>query len=169
MYFNDNSSKHGCKVDLLPPRGRFKTNYQIFTDCDTSKAIVPLYKAFPNYPRRANVNEIMGFSIIEFDMLENGATANHKVVETFCGNIRYDGKLYWFQEKDGYISWASDSNGEKLYLPKGAYDPIPCEFFNKSSLDAAKKLQYKNEYGFPISGLKHKFTYIMDGKSFKKQ
>ena len=169
LYFNDNSSKHGCKVNLLPPRGRFKTNYQIFTDCDTSKAIVPLYKAFPNYPRRANVNEIMGFSIIEFDMLENGATANHKVVETFCGNIRYDGKLYWFQEKDGYISWASDSNGEKLYLPKGAYDPIQCEFFNKSSLDAAKKLQYKNESGFPIKGLKHKFTYTLEGKSFKKQ
>ena len=111
----------------------------------------------------------MGFSIIEFDMLENGATANHKVVETWCGNIRYDGKLYWFQEKDGYINWARDSNGEKLYLPKGAYEPIPCEFFNKSSLDAAKKLQYQNESGFPIIGLQHMFTYIMDGKSFKKQ
>ena len=169
LYSGGNKSKHGCKINLLPPRGRFKTSYQIFSDCDTSNAIVPLYKAKPNYPRRAQINGIMGFSIIEFDMLENGATANHKVVETFCGNIRYDGKLYWFQEKDGYISWASDSNGEKLYLPKGAYDPIQCEFFNKSSLDAAKKLQYKNESGFPIEGLEHKFTFIMDGQSFKKQ
>ena len=61
------------------------------------------------------------------------------------------------------------SIAEKLYLPKGAYDPIQCEFFNKSSLDAAKKLQYKNESGFPIKGLKHKFTYTLEGKSFKKQ
>ena len=169
LNLNANSSKHGCKTNLYPPSGRFETSYQIFSDCDTSKAIVPLYKAHPTYPRRAIVNEIMGFSIIEFDMLENGTTANHKVLETYCGNIRYDGKLFWFQEKDGYISWAKDSNGEKLYLSKGAYDPISCEFFNKSSLDAAKKLQYKNESGFPIKGLKHSFSYALEGKSFKKQ
>ena len=81
-----------------------------------------------------------GYVIVKFDINQLGNTVNHEIQEGLCG---------------------------KLIDPQTELKP--CEKFNDSSLQAAKKLKYLPTYykKMPIThkGVKHRFTFTMRGIS----
>ena len=93
---------------------------------------------------RAMSRNIMGYSIVMFDIEENGKTLNHKISEEKCFNIKADGNYYWYEPSD-----------ETVYMP------IDCKYFNNSSIKAAKRLRYENNFGGIIKDVEHKFTYLL--------
>ena len=97
----------------------------------------PIKKQNPIYPTQLQNRGKMGYVIVEYDILANGRTANHNVFKGMCGD---------------------PTN------PKAKY--VPCRFFDRSTLQAARKLEYKpttyNQSPIIFKNAKHRFTYIMD-------
>ena len=40
--------------------------------------------------------------------------------------------------------------------------PIDCNYFNNSSIAAARRLKHENNFGGTIKEVKHKFTYLLE-------
>ena len=135
------SSNGGCKV--------FRDNsltgvYFRLSDCTDKASYKPIFKRAPDYPRSPLSKNIMGYSIVQFDIKENGKTSNHIIIEEKCFNIKANGNFYWYESSD-----------ETVYMP------IDCNYFNNSSLAAAKRLRYENNFGGIIKEVEHKFTYLI--------
>jgi len=140
--FNYEISSNGlCKVFR---DNTLTGNYYQVSDCADDADFTPIYKSTPEYPMRAMSRNIMGYSIVMFDIQENGKTSNHKISEEKCFNIKADGNYYWYEPSD-----------ETVYMP------IDCKYFNSSSLKAAKRLRYENNFGGIIKDVEHKFTYLL--------
>ena len=141
--FNYGISSNGlCKVygdDTLTGM------YFRVSDCVDDAEFSPIYKTRAVYPRRAISKNIMGYSIVMFDIENNGKTSNHKIIAEKCFNIEANGSYYWFEASD-----------ETVYMP------IDCNYFNDSSIMAARKLKYENNFGGTIKEVKHKFTYLLE-------
>ena len=114
------------------------------SDCVDDAEFSPIYKTRPGYPKEAISRNIMGYSIVMFDIEENGKTSNHKIIEEKCFNIKANGEYYWYNASD-----------ETVYLP------IDCNYFNKNSIMAARTLKYENNFGGIIKEVMHKFTYLL--------
>ena len=135
------SSNGLCKVN----RDDTLTGYYYrVSDCANDADFTPTYKSAPEYPMRAMSRNIMGYSIVMFDIEKNGKTSNHKITEEKCFNIKADGNYYWYESSD-----------ETVYMP------IDCKYFNNSTIKAAKRLRYENNFGGIIKEVEHKFTYLL--------
>ena len=115
------------------------------SDCVDDAEFSPIYKTRAVYPRRAILGKIMGYSIVMFDIENNGTTSNHKIIAEKCFNIEANGSYYWFEASD-----------ETVYMP------IDCNYFNDSSIMAARRLKYENNFGGTIKEVQHKFTYLLE-------
>tara|TARA_B100000575_G_C23117570_1_gene646255 strand:- start:969 stop:2102 length:1134 start_codon:yes stop_codon:yes gene_type:complete len=95
---------------------------------------LPLFKVQPAYPRRAQERGINGYSIVSFDINEDGSVDNIKVVEGMCGPIG-----------------SSESNYRS------------CNTFDESSIRAAEKMKYKPRLvkgkAVKVEGVLQKFTF----------
>ena len=95
---------------------------------------LPLIKIQPVYPRRAQERGINGYSIVSFDINEDGTINNIKAVEGMCGPVG-----------------SSQSNYRS------------CTTFDEASIKAAEKMKYKprliNGKAVKVEGVLHKFTY----------
>lgn len=115
------------------------------SDCVDDAEFSPIYKTRAVYPRRAILGKIMGYSIVMFDIENNGTTSNHKIIAEKCFNIEANGSYYWYEASD-----------ETVYMP------IDCNYFNDSSIMAARRLKYENNFGGTIKEVQHKFTYLLE-------
>ena len=135
---------------------------QIYTDCKISELaedsayilhskkrlvssdLLDEFKRYENkkkpllqYPRRMQQKGEMGYVVIKLDINQFGATENHKIQESLCGN---------------------------LYNPQEELKP--CQDFNKSSLQAATQLKYLPTLykKIPINhkGVLHRFGFLME-------
>jgi len=99
-----------------------------------SEEYLPLFKVQPVYPRRAQERGINGYSIVVFDINEDGTVDNIKAVEGMCGSIG-----------------SSQSNYRS------------CTTFDESSIRAAGKMKYKPRLiqgkAVKVEGVFHKFTF----------
>ncbi|MDA8780923.1 energy transducer TonB [Gammaproteobacteria bacterium] len=96
----------------------------------------PLYKVTPVYPRKAMAKDIMGSALVEFTVLQDGSVKNVKYVEGsgLCAKER---------DRDGFI------------------DPYECKLFNKTAIQAAKKLTFPKQEN-ELHNVTHKFTYVLE-------
>ena len=141
--FNYDISSNGlCKVYR---DDKLTGMYFRVSDCVDDAEFSPIYKTRPEYPRRAISRSIMGYSIVMFDIEDNGKTSNHKIIEEKCFNIKANGKYYWYNASD-----------ETVYMP------IDCNYFHDNSIMAARKLKYENNFGGIIKEVEHKFTYLLE-------
>ena len=115
------------------------------SDCVDDAKFSPIYKTRAVYPRRAILGKIMGYSFVMFDIENNGTTSNHKIIAEKCFNIEANGSYYWYEASD-----------ETVYMP------IDCNYFNDSSIAAARRLKYENNFGGTIKEVQHKFTYLLE-------
>ena len=95
-----------------------------------------LYKVTPVYPRKARSKDIIGIAVVEFTVLKDGSVKNVKYVEGsgLCAKER---------DRDGFI------------------DPYECKLFNKTSIQAAKKLTFSKQEN-EFNNVEHKFTYLLE-------
>lgn len=98
---------------------------------------MPLFGVQPQYPRRMQERGMSGYVILKFSITEKGATNNIKVQEAMCGD---------------YI------NPDAILTN--------CSSFNKSALNAGKKLKYKpridNGKPVKVDGVLYRFSYYME-------
>ena len=108
-------------------------------------------KAQPRYPAAAQARGIQGYVIVSFTILDDGETADHKIVDSACGQ------------------------SFNIFSP----NLKKCNIFNGSALHAAKKLKYKpaklNDKNVSVNEHLHRFTYLMspdqtllDSKEYKQ-
>ena len=97
---------------------------------------LPLYKVTPVYPRKARSKDIIGIAVVEFTVLKDGSVKNVKYVEGsgLCAKER---------DRDGFI------------------DPYECKLFNKTSIQAAKKLTFPKQEN-ELHNVPHKYTYFLE-------
>jgi hypothetical protein len=136
-----------CDVlENLPSENQIKTNCKISRNpvpsdlLDKFKKFQKKRDILARYPKDMIQKEEDGYVIIKFDINQLGNTENHEIQEGLCG---------------------------KLIDPQTELKP--CESFNNSSLQAAKKLKYlpTSYKKMPIThkGVKHRFTFTMSGIS----
>ena len=141
--FNYTISTQGkCRVDRDISR---TGTYIRISECIDDVDYKPIFKRAPDYPRNPLRKRIMGYSIVMFDIEENGKTSNHEIIAEKCFNIEANGSYYWYEASD-----------ETVYMP------IDCNYFNDSSIAAARKLKYENNFGGTIKEVQHKFTYLLE-------
>ncbi len=118
-----------------PEKPDFKAGGSFFRDGE----YIPLFKVVPIYPRRAQERGTMGYALVEFTITETGSVEDANTIEGYCSN-----------------SNPSDPSTEFR----------PCTMFNSASARAALKLKYKPKIvdgkAVPVSGVLHRFTYILD-------
>ena len=123
----------GIDVSIAKPKANFKAGGSFFRDGE----YIPLFKVQPIYPRRAQERGTQGFAIVSFTITDSGSVENAKTIEGYCG----------------------DPTGPESELR-------PCTMFNSASARAALKLKYKPKIvdgkAVPVSGVLHRFTYILD-------
>ena len=141
--FNYTISTQGkCRIDR---DNSITGTYIRISECIDDADYKPIFKRVPDYPKNPLSKRIMGYSIVMFDIEENGKTSNHKIVEEKCFNIKANGTYYWYEASD-----------ETVYMP------IDCNYFNNSSIAAARRLKYENNFGGIIKEAEHKFTYLLE-------
>ena len=141
--FNYTISTQGkCRIDR---DNSITGTYIRISECIDDADYKPIFKRVPDYPKNPLSKRIMGYSIVMFDIEENGKTSNHKIVEEKCFNIEANGSYYWYEASD-----------ETVYMP------IDCNYFNDSSIAAARRLKYENNFGGTIKEVQHKFTYLLE-------
>ena len=100
---------------------------------------IPLFKVQPVYPRRAQERGTMGYALVEFTITETGSVEDASALEGYCSNSNPSDPATEFR---------------------------PCTMFNSASARAALKLKYKPKIvdgrAVPVSGVLHRFTYILD-------
>jgi protein TonB len=125
----------GLDVSIAKPKANFKAGGSFFRDGE----YIPLFKVVPIYPRRAQERGTMGYALVEFTITETGSVEDANTIEGYCSN-----------------SNPSDPSTEFR----------PCTMFNSASARAALKLKYKPKIvdgkAVPVSGVLHRFTYILD-------
>ena len=125
----------GLDVSIAKPKANFKAGGSFFRDGE----YIPLFKVIPIYPRRAQERGTMGYALVEFTITETGSVEDANTIEGYCSN-----------------SNPSDPSTEFR----------PCTMFNSASARAALKLKYKPKIvdgrAVPVSGVLHRFTYILD-------
>ena len=93
----------------------------------------------PIYPRRAQERGTMGYALVEFTITETGSVEDASALEGYCSNSNPSDPATEFR---------------------------PCTMFNSASARAALKLKYKPKIvdgrAVPVSGVLHRFTYILD-------
>ena len=136
-----------CDVlENLPSENQIKTNCKISRNpvpsdlLDNFKKFEKKRDILARYPKDMIQKEEDGYVIVKFDINQLGNTENHEIQEGLCG---------------------------KLIDPQTELKP--CESFNNSSLQAAKKLKYlpTSYKKMPIThkGVKHRFTFTMSSIS----
>ena len=125
----------GVDVSVPKPKANFAGGGSFFRDGE----YIPLFKVVPIYPRRAQERGTMGYALVEFTITETGSVEDANTIEGYCSN-----------------SNPSDPSTEFR----------PCTMFNSASARAALKLKYKPKIvdgkAVPVSGVLHRFTYILD-------
>jgi len=131
----DLSPVDNVQVAMPKPKANFTAGSGFFRDGE----YIPLFKVTPIYPRRAQERGIMGYALVEFTITETGSVEDANTIEGYCSN-----------------SNPSDPSTEFR----------PCTMFNSASARAALKLKYKPKIvdgkAVPVSGVLHRFTYILD-------
>ena len=93
----------------------------------------------PIYPRRAQERGTMGYALVEFTITETGSVEDAKTIEGYCANSNPSDPATEFRT---------------------------CTMFNSASSRAALKLKYKPKIvdgkAVPVSGVLHRFTYVLD-------
>ena len=125
----------GLDVSVAKPKANFKTGGSFFRDGE----YIPLFKVIPIYPRRAQERGTMGYALVEFTITETGSVEDANTLEGYCSNTNPSDPAAVFR---------------------------PCTMFNSASARAALKLKYKPKIvdgrAVPVSGVLHRFTYILD-------
>ena len=125
----------GLDVSIAKPKANFKAGGSFFRDGE----YIPLFKVIPIYPRRAQERGTMGYALVEFTITETGSVEDANTIEGYCSNTN-----------------PSDPSTEFR----------TCTMFNSASARAALKLKYKpkivNGKAVPVTGVLHRFTYILD-------
>ena len=125
----------GLDVSIAKPKANFKASGSFFRDGE----YIPLFKVIPIYPRRAQERGTMGYALVEFTITETGSVEDANTIEGYCSNTN-----------------PSDPSTEFR----------TCTMFNSASARAALKLKYKpkivNGKAVPVTGVLHRFTYILD-------
>ena len=120
-------------------------NQDIFSPATPKKLYsTPMFKVIPIYPRVAQREGIMGYTVVMFTITDNGTVKDPYVVKRFC----------------------SHESPEDPF----AY---PCSLFDSASLKAAIKLKYKPKIvggkAISVEGALYKFSYTLDkSKTAKK-
>ena len=130
-----------CKISELAADSAYilySTKRLVSSDLlDEFKGFESKEKPQPQYPRKMQEREIMGYVVIKFDINQLGDTENHTIQESLCGN---------------------------LYDPQSELKS--CEYFNRSSMRAAMQMKYlpTSFKKTPIAhkGALHRFTFLME-------
>tara|TARA_B100001027_G_scaffold185949_1_gene138325 strand:- start:7 stop:708 length:702 start_codon:yes stop_codon:yes gene_type:complete len=125
----------GLDVSVAKPKANFKASGSFFRDGE----YIPLFKVIPIYPRRAQERGTMGYALVEFTITETGSVEDAKTIEGYCANSNPSDPATEFRT---------------------------CTMFNSASSRAALKLKYKPKIvdgkAVPVSGVLHRFTYVLD-------
>ena len=125
----------GLDVSVAKPKANFKAGGSFFRDGE----YIPLFKEIPIYPRTAQERGTMGYALVEFTITETGSVEDAKTIEGYCANSNPSDPATEFRT---------------------------CTMFNSASSRAALKLKYKPKIvdgkAVPVSGVLHRFTYVLD-------
>tara|TARA_B100000927_G_scaffold113667_1_gene91934 strand:+ start:316 stop:1017 length:702 start_codon:yes stop_codon:yes gene_type:complete len=125
----------GMDVTVAKPKANFKAGGSFFRDGE----YIPLFKVVPIYPRRAQERGTMGYALTEFTITETGSVEDAKTIEGYCSNTNPTDPAAVFR---------------------------PCTMFHSASARASLKLKYKPKIvdgrAVPVTGVLHRFTYILD-------